>query len=407
MKLLRSENVQMLILTCLLGVISNLTVSDVIPVIAFATQSFGVGASMVGVAMGMAGFAKVIFAIPSGQTLEKLGAQYALLAGGFAYIIGNGLAAISHSFAVFAAGRFIHGLGASLVLITTQQMVMDITTPTNRGRMTGIFRTATNLALVAGSYPGGVLGAHYGLRAPFFLNSALGLLICVVAAFKVQASQDKIEQPEASSKVKIETASQKLKLVFSNRNFLFAAIVGFALYFTRFGVYPVLIPLIAKDRLNIGVETLGVIISAVSTVALVCAYPFGWLSDRFGHKTVIVPAIFIAGAAMVMIQAGTAMNWFLLGCFLFGISFSIANIVPIAYAVTLFPRRASATVVSGFSLATDLGIFLGPIIVGSLADVLSINSALIVIASILAILALLFALFSSPTKQEQQEEIGI
>ena len=72
--------------------------------------------------------------------------------------------------------------------------------------------------------------------------------------------------------------------------FLMISLVSFASFFARTGALFTLIPLLAKERLDLSTDQIGLGLALISVMAIVLSYPSGALADRFGRKLVIVPA---------------------------------------------------------------------------------------------------------------------
>ena len=73
----------------------------------------------------------------------------------------------------------------------------------------------------------------------------------------------------------------------------------------------VIIPVLATARLGLSVAAIGFALMLGSVFGLLAAYPAGWLTDRFGRKTVIVPATVMTGCSMVLFCFAPSFSWFI------------------------------------------------------------------------------------------------
>src|SRR6185369_4511052 len=82
--------------------------------------------------------------------------------------------------------------------------------------------------------------------------------------------------------------------------FVLVSLVSFMNAVARTGALFNVIPVLARDRLGLSADRIGVGLALSSLVGLVLTYPAGVLVDRFGRKIVIVPASVVAGASLVL-----------------------------------------------------------------------------------------------------------
>jgi hypothetical protein len=132
-------------------------------------SSFGVGQSAISVAIAVYGLARFLVAVPAGQLADRAGRRGVLALGGLVTAAGNLLCAYAPTYALFIGGRFVAGAGASLVLIGGTIVLADITTPANRGRTMAIYQGVFLFAVGVGPVPGGLLAERFGLAAPFLV----------------------------------------------------------------------------------------------------------------------------------------------------------------------------------------------------------------------------------------------
>ena len=76
---------------------------------------------------------------------------------------------------------------------------------------------------------------------------------------------------------------------------MLVSLVSFMNAVARTGGLFNVIPVLAHDRLGLNADRIGLGLALASLVGLVVIYPSGVLVDRYGRKSVIVPATFMAG----------------------------------------------------------------------------------------------------------------
>ena len=386
---------RVLVWMCVLIAVNQLGFGSVVPALALYARSFGVTQSAVGFAIAVYGLARFLVSMPVGRLTDVVGRRTALALGGLVTAAGNLLCALAPSFAVFVAARFVAGIGAALVLVAGQIVLADITTPAHRGRVMAIYQGVFVFAVGIGPLPGGVLAERYGLAAPFLVYAAMGTVAAVVAWLQIPETRatglsaaDATAQPPFAAQVRLLTG---------HTGFVLVALVSFMNAVARTGALFNVIPVLARDRLALSTDRIGVGLALSSLVGLVLAYPAGVVVDRWGRKIVIVPATLVAGASLVLFLTASSYAWFLVACVTWSIAVGVSGAAPAAYAADVAPPGMNAAAMSTFRMLADLGYVVGPIVLGVVTDGVGANAALGATAAALIVVGLLFARLAPET----------
>jgi len=390
---MRSRPDRILLWMCVLIAVNQLGFGGIVPALALYARSFGVSQSAIGLAIAVYGLARFLIAMPAGRLADGLGRRPALAFGGLVTAAGNLVCAYAPSFGVLVAGRFVAGAGAALILIAGQIVLADITTPAHRGRTMSIYQGVFLFAVGIGPLPGGFLAERYGLAAPFFAYAASGLAAAALAWIFIPetrpaggAGSDPLHlMPPFRSQVRILTG---------HTGFMLVSLVGFMNAVARTGALFNVIPVLAKDRLGLNPDRIGLGLALASLVGLVVIYPSGALVDRYGRKTVIVPASVLAGVSLLLFLFAPSYAWFLAGCVAWSLASGVGGAAPAAYAADVAPPGMNAAAMSAFRMLADLGYVVGPIALGLAADLAGADATLAGTAALLAATALLFARFA-------------
>jgi len=379
---------RVLVWMCVLIAVNQLGFGTVVPVLALYARSFGVTQSAIGLAIAAYGLARFLVSMPVGRLTDVVGRRTALALGGLVTAAGNLVCALAPSFGVFIAARFVAGVGAALVLVAGQIVLADITTPAHRGRVMAIYQGVFVFAVGVGPLPGGALAQHFGLAAPFLVYAVMGTLAAAVAWFQIPETRatglsaaDATEPPPFAAQVRLLTG---------HAGFVLVALVSFMNAVARTGALFNVIPVLARDRLALTTDRIGVGLALSSLVGLVLAYPAGVLVDRWGRKVVIVPATLVAGASLVLFLTASSYAWFLVACVTWSIAVSVSGAAPAAYAADVAPPGMNAAAMSTFRMLADLGYVLGPLVLGVVTDGFGANAALGGTAACLVAVGLLF-----------------
>lgn len=387
---------RVLLWMCVLVAVNQLGFGAMIPSLPLYAQSFGVPASAVGMAVAIYGLARFFTAVPSGRLSDGLGRRPTLAIGGLVSAAGNLWCAVASSYPEFIIGRFVAGAGAGLVVTTGQIVLADITTPERRGRMLALYQGTFIFAVGIGPFPGGLLAEHYGLSAPFWAYGVAALIVTGIAWFAVGETRD------------IGKAAAKhlgASLSFLDQFRMLTAKIGFALIsvivlmgaVVRTGGLFTVIPILAKERLDLSVSAIGFALMLGSVSGLVAAYPLGWVTDRFGRKAVIVPATVISGASMLLYCFAPNYAWFMGASIVWGVAISALGTAPAAYAADSAPPGMNAAAMSTFRMIADAGYVAGPLFLGFIVDLLGAVTALVTAALLIMISGATFAVLAPET----------
>lgn len=379
---------RVLVWMCVLIAVNQLGFGSVVPVLALYARSFGVTQSAIGLAIAVYGLARFLVSMPVGRLTDVVGRRAALALGGLVTAAGNLICAVAPSFEIFVAARFVAGVGAALVLVAGQIVLADITTPAHRGRVMAIYQGVFVFAVGIGPLPGGALAERFGLAAPFVVYAAMGTLAAAVAWLQIPETRatglsaaDATEPPPFGAQVRLLTG---------HAGFVLVALVSFMNAVARTGALFNVIPVLARDRLTLSTDRIGVGLALSSLVGLVLAYPAGVLVDRWGRKVVIVPATIVAGVSLILFLTASSYAWFLVACITWSVAVGMAGAAPAAYAADVAPPGMNAAAMSTFRMLADLGYVIGPLVLGVVTDAVGANAALGGTAACLVVVGLMF-----------------
>jgi MFS family permease len=304
-------------------------------------------------------------------------------------------------------GRFVAGAGAALVLIAGQIVLADITTPARRGRTMAVYQGVFLFAVSIGPLPGGLLAEHYGLAAPFLAYAVAGVVAAALAWIFIPETRTAQSSRSADSLLPLPSFGSQVRILTGHTGFMLVSLVSFMNAVARTGGLFNVIPVLAHDRLAINADRIGLGLAVASLVGLVVIYPSGVLVDRYGRKSVIVPATFLAGVSLLLFLLAPSYTWFLAGCVAWSLASGVGGAAPAAYAADVAPPGMNAAAMSAFRMLADLGYVVGPIALGLSTDLLGANATLGGTAVLLAVTALLFARFAPESHQRGDPSTAI
>jgi MFS family permease len=391
----RPARPRILLWMCALIAINQLGFGAVAPVLPLYARAFGVTQSAIGLAIAVYGLARFLVAVPTGRLADRLGRRGSLAAGGLVTAVGNLLCAYAPSYAALVGARFLAGAGACLVVTSGQIVLADITTPADRGRVMAIYQGVFMFAVGIGPFPGGLLAERFGLHAPFVAYAITGALAAVVAWVRVPETRGLRHSLGLAGPSPSLVA--QLRALAGHTGFVLVGLVSFMGAFARTGALFNVIPILGQDRLSLSADRIGLGLALAALVGLVFTYPSGVLVDRYGRKTVIVPATVASGLSLTIFLVAPSYAWFLAGCVAWSVAVGVGGAAPAAYAADTAPAGMQAVAIGAYRMLADLGYVVGPIALGLVTDLAGPNAALGATAALLGAVALLFARFAPET----------
>ena len=384
---LKSCEQRVLLWMCVLIAVNQLGFGSIIPVVPLYAQSFGVTQFAIGMTVAVYGLARFVVAIPTGQLADRVGRRPTLAIGGAISTVGNVWCALATSYEELVIARFIAGAGGGMVLTGGVIVLADITTPARRGRTMAIYQGTFLFAVGIGPFPGGWLAERFGLSAPFLAYGLAAVVVGLVAWFAVKETRDS-QGAEKAQLGELPPLREQLALLMRLTGFRLVSLVSFAHALTRTGALFSIVPVYVTVHLGLTPSQIGFGFALGSVLGLMATYPGGMLTDRFGRKSVIVPAGLATGLSMALFCVAGSYTWFLVAVVVWGIASAAGAAAPASYVADCAPPRMNATAMSTYRMLADLGYIIGPLALGVLADVNGAASAILISAALMVAVTL-------------------
>lgn len=150
---------------------------------AYAIHLPGATPLLVGLAIGIYGFAQALLQVPVGLLSDRIGRHLTITIGLLVFVIGSVVAAMAHGIVGIIVGRVLQGMGA--VSGASQALAADHSRDDNRSKVMGIIGVSIGLAFVLAIILSAPLAEISGLSGLFGLTAllavaAIGLLWMLV-----------------------------------------------------------------------------------------------------------------------------------------------------------------------------------------------------------------------------------
>ncbi len=150
---------------------------------AYAIHLPGATPLLVGLAIGIYGFAQALLQVPVGLLSDRIGRHLTITIGLLVFVVGSVVAAMAHGIVGIIVGRVLQGMGA--VSGASQALAADHSRDDNRSKVMGIIGVSIGLAFVLAIILSAPLAEISGLSGLFGLTAllavaAIGLLWMLV-----------------------------------------------------------------------------------------------------------------------------------------------------------------------------------------------------------------------------------
>lgn len=370
----------------------------IIPIMPLYARSFEASYSLVGIVLAAQGLGTLLGDVPAGLLIRRIGNKRVMLLGGACVIAGVLGLTWARTLVEAVALRLLSGVGMAMWGISRHAYIADVIQVSRRGRSIAVLGGVGRIGIFLGPVLGGAIGKAYGLRTPFLLFVALGIVALVVAMVWVaddrQGGKAKTRDMGEHSLWIVLTGNYKT-LFTAGSGQLFAQMIRTARH--------IIIPLYATDILGLDVQSVGLIISIASGVDMLMFLPAGVVMDRFGRKFSSVPSFFIQALGMLLIPMTGSFMALLAVAILIGLGNGLGSGAMMTLGADLAPERSRGEFLGLWRFVGDIGSAGSPLVVGSIADLLGLVTAPLFISGMgLAGAAILGLLVPETLKRENE-----
>ena len=317
----------------------------------FMVGSLGTSALMVGLVEGLAESTALIVKIFSGALSDYLGQRKGLA------VLGYGLGALSKPLFALAPGigfvlsaRLIDRVGKGIRGAPRDALIADIAPPAQKGAAFGLRQSLDTVGAFLGPLiaVGLMLAWNNEFRAVFWAAVIPGIL--AVGLLMIGVKEPKRHNGEKRSN---PIRRENLKRLSS----AYWWVVGIGTVFTLARFSEAFLVLRTEQE-GIPVPLVPLVMVAMNLVYAASAYPFGKLSDRVKHQSLL--AIGLAVLAIADLVLATANHWsaLLLGVGLWGIHMGITQGLLATMVADQAPQDLRGTAFGLFNLVTGLALLI-------------------------------------------------
>ena len=382
-------------LLCVIVALNSFGMGAIAPVLPlFLEREYGVTAAEVGIAVGLFGFGRLVTSLPAGYLAQRYGRRGVLGLGAAINVLGAAMVSVSFSYAWLTGWRFVSGFGGSIFLTVATIYLRDEATPEMRGRLLSLQELSILAGQTLGPLLGGYLADWSGLRAPLYAQAVLMAASLAVIALALPESR---WREEAESRQVSLAASRgrggsgagggrergALRRLLFSPAFIFVGLFALMIVANRQGARFSVMPLYGREK-GFGPQDLGLWISITHLPQFFTTIVSGYMSDRFGRKTPIIPAIALLCLGIgAFVWAGN-LGQLLLSGVLLGMGEGLGSPAGTVFFADIAPPGMEGVTIGLLRTFGGVGTIAGALALGAIADLASFPWALWVDAAILA-----------------------
>jgi MFS family permease len=329
------------------------------------------------------GISKALSNLSAGSLAGRFGRKRVLVAGWLLALPVPVLIGLAGSWSVVVLANVFLGASQGLAWSMTVVMKIDLVGPRRRGLALGFNESAGYLGVAATAFASGALAASFAPRTVIWVGAGVIAVVGTVVSLTLvreTASHVAIEQeargartPEtlraagvASVRHPVLRACAQAGLV---NNLNDALAWGLApLYLAAHGA---------------GAGQVGAVAAVYPAVWGLTQLGTGWLSDQVGRKLPIVAGMLIqAGALAVLVGSGGSFSGALLAAILLGLGTALVYPTLLAAVSDVVEPVDRAQSVGVYRFWRDLGLVVGALLTGVLADSVGASAAIAAVAAL-------------------------
>lgn len=361
-----NRGLQVLLLTIFVAMLGLGIVSPILPIYA---ENFGASYVQIGLLSSAWSISRFIFSTPAGRISDNTGKKKVIQGGLLIYSIVSLLYIYATNFNWLLIFRFIHGLGSAMATPVAMAYAAEIAPKGQEGRYMGTMTTAMFGGMGIGPLIGGTLTDTISINAAFFL-------MCGLTAFSLVVASLFLPNEQRDESFKQEERAQLLEIL-KNRVLLACFIsrvinmIGISSIMSFLSLY--MASTISDGGLGLSITQAGYVLSVGSISGAFMQRPSGSLADRFNKNYLITFGGLVSAVGMLLFAFSSTFVEIMGARLIFAVG--IALIIPAMSSIAAIEGRiyGAGTTMSALESATSLGLMVGPLLSGVLADQFSLK----------------------------------
>ncbi|MDQ1703226.1 MAG: transporter, family, multidrug resistance protein [Frankiaceae bacterium] len=355
----------------------------VAPAIPLFAKSFGVDNTHAASVISAFAFMRLLTAPIGGRVVDRFGERLVMATGVGIVAVSSAVAGLSQTYTQLLVLRGVGGFGSALFTVSAATLLLRSVPNELRGRASGMFSGGFLFGGISGPALGGFV-TGISRRLPFFLYA--GTLAVAVTIALIALRHSHTANADAAARRQIERTA--VFPLFRNASYRAALATNFADAWAMLGVRSALIPIFVTEVLHKSSSWTGAGFVVVAAINASLLLPAGKFADTVGRRPVLIAGCTAGAASLVVLALVPNLPGYLIAMALLGFGSGLLDVAPAAMAGDVAGRRGGSAI-AAYQMSGDLGMIVGPLIVGYLADHVSYGAGFLVTAGVLGAAAVL------------------
>ena len=251
-----------------------------------------------------------------------------------------------------------------MIIPIAQAYVGDISPEGKEGTWMGYFNASFFTGFGFGPLFGGVLTDHFGMNAAFYVMGSLNLLALLVAAFFLPEIDRRKMATSPRTPFREMSTSGGIKGLFSFR-------LAFAM---GRGTFVTFLPIFAGIYIGLPPSQIGILLTVNILVMSLLQIYGGNIADRFNRRVLVIAGGIINVIFLALIPLGSSFGQLLAICLLGGLGGAVSIPAASALIVEEGKKFGMGSAIAVFAMSMSIGMAIGPIVSGVIADFINLNT---------------------------------
>jgi len=320
--------------------------------------------------LAVRGLGILLMDIPAGLMANRFGDKPIMVLGSTTLLLAILLLGCTDSMPLILVASGLIGSSNAMNMVGRLSYLTDSCASHERGRviamMAGLQRVASLVGPVVFSYS----AQHLEYKPTFLIMAALvtcNIFLVGIFALRIEAAHRK--QAPISGLFRVLVEFRQILLT--------AGFAGLALMLLRTG-RQLLFPLFGHG-IGLDVVHVGLLVSLSSAIDMLMFYPAGQVMDRKGRKWTSLPGMLILSLSMAILPLMPNLTGMLVFAVLSGLGNGITTGVLLTIGSDVAPEAERNQFMGFWRLELDTGVVLAPVIVGTIAESVSLSAAALTI----------------------------
>lgn len=340
---------------------------------------FGVTAFAASAIVSAFALMRIVGAPLAGWAVGRIGERLTYTIGILIVAASTGAAALAMDYTQLLVLRGLGGIGSAMFSIAATALLVKLSPPAARGRVASLNAAGFLLGNLLGPVFGGLV-ASFGIRAPFvfYFFTLLAAAIIVAVALR-NSSFVSTGKGEGSTEPVALTAALRLPQYRS----LLISVFGFG--WASFGVRISVIPIFVALALGGDATQAAWVLAAYAAGNALLIFPSGRWTDRIGRRPLLITGLAVLATSYLVFPASPDLVTAMAVMFVSGAGSALVNPGQQAVLADVLAQRRGGNVVAAYSMVSDLGGVLGPLIAGAVVDLAGFGWAFALTAALLVV----------------------